>query len=98
MPEPDHSEHDGYGSSPNRGGADHRHRPRSDGASQGWHYLPMELEVGESRQRDNHAFVGIIGDLTERREPEKQREQLRQAQKMEAVGQLTGLGLSMAGS
>ena len=58
---------------------------RKDGTT-----FPLELAVGESRQGGNHAFVGMIRDLTERHEAEKQREQLRQAQKMEAVGQLTG--------
>ena len=58
---------------------------RNDGTT-----FPMELAIGESVEGGNHAFVGIIRDLTERREAEKQRDQLRQAQKMEAVGQLTG--------
>ncbi len=58
---------------------------RKDGST-----FPMELAVGESPQGGNQAFVGTIRDLTERREADKQREQLRQAQKMEAVGQLTG--------
>jgi PAS domain S-box-containing protein len=58
---------------------------RKDGST-----FPMELAVGELPQGSNQAFLGIIRDLTERHEAEKQREQLRQAQKMEAVGQLTG--------
>lgn len=52
--------------------------------------FPMELAVGATNQGGNHAFVGIIRDITERVDAEKQREQLRQAQKMEAIGQLTG--------
>jgi PAS domain S-box-containing protein len=58
---------------------------RKDGST-----FPMDLAVGELPQGGNQAFLGIIRDLTERHEAEKQREQLRQAQKMEAVGQLTG--------
>ncbi len=58
---------------------------RKDGST-----FAMELAVGELPQGGNQAFLGIIRDLTERHEAEKQREQLRQAQKMEAVGQLTG--------
>jgi signal transduction histidine kinase/ActR/RegA family two-component response regulator len=58
---------------------------RKDGTT-----FPMELAIGESRQGGSQTFVGIARDLTERREAEKQRDQLRQAQKMEAVGQLTG--------
>ena len=92
MPEPYHSEHDQYLAAYLQSGV-----PkiigigrevlgrRKDGTT-----FPMELAVGESAQGGNHAFVGIIRDLTERREADKQREQLRQAQKMEAVGQLTG--------
>jgi PAS domain S-box-containing protein len=58
---------------------------RKDGST-----FPMEIALGESPLAGNHAFVGIIRDVTERREAETQREQLRQSQKMEAVGQLTG--------
>ena len=58
---------------------------RKDGTT-----FPLELAVGESRQGGKHAFVGMIRDLTERHEADKQREQLRQAQKMEAIGNLTG--------
>jgi nitrogen-specific signal transduction histidine kinase/ActR/RegA family two-component response regulator len=50
----------------------------------------MELAVGASPEAGKHAFVGIVRDVTERREMETQREQFRQSQKMEAVGQLTG--------
>ncbi len=92
MPEPYHSEHDRYLSAyietnvPRIIGIGREVMGRrKDGST-----FPMELAVGESLQGGNHAFVGIIRDLTERREAETQREQLRQSQKMEAVGQLTG--------
>ena len=55
---------------------------RKDGST-----FPMDLSVGEARQDGESIFVGIIHDLTERKQTE---EQLRQAQKMEAVGQLSG--------
>jgi PAS domain S-box-containing protein len=92
MPAPDRGEHDRYASTtPETGmariigaGREVMGR-RKDGST-----FPMELAVGELPQGGNQAFVGIIRDLTERREAEKQRDQLRQAQKMEAVGQLTG--------
>ena len=92
MPEPYHSGHDQYisaylatGEAKIIGLGREVMGRRKDGTT-----FPMELAVGESRDGGNNAFVGIIRDLTERREAEKEREQLRQAQKMEAVGQLTG--------
>jgi PAS domain S-box-containing protein len=55
---------------------------RKDGST-----FPMELSVGEAKQDGESIFVGIIHDLTGRQQTE---EQLRQAQKMETVGQLSG--------
>ncbi|MBU0725291.1 MAG: PAS domain S-box protein [Alphaproteobacteria bacterium] len=55
---------------------------KSDGTE-----FPIELSVGEIRTEREHLFIGTIRDLTERKITE---DQLRQAQKMEAVGQLTG--------
>ena len=55
---------------------------RKDGST-----FPMDLSVGEAQQDGESIFVGIIHDLTGRKQTE---EQLRQAQKMEIVGQLSG--------
>ena len=92
MPEPYHSEHDRYisaylatGVAKIIGTGREVMGRRRDGST-----FPMELAVGQSPQGGNHAFVGIVRNLTERREADTQREQLRHSQKMEAVGQLTG--------
>ena len=58
---------------------DARHK---SGATVPVHLTVAELEINAERQ-----FLGVIRDLTEERESRKQ---LEQAQKMEAVGQLTG--------
>jgi len=55
---------------------------RKDGTT-----FPMDLSIGEAKQDGESIFVGIIHDLTGRKQTE---EQLRQAQKMEMVGQLSG--------
>jgi PAS domain S-box-containing protein len=55
---------------------------RKDGTT-----FPMDLSVGEAKQEGESIFVGIIHDLTERKQTEAQ---LVQAQKMETVGQLSG--------
>jgi PAS domain S-box-containing protein len=55
---------------------------RKDGSS-----FPMELSVGASLVNGRHTFTGFVRDLTSRYKMEAE---LRQAQKMEAVGQLTG--------
>ena len=49
--------------------------------------FPMELAVGETRASGKRIFTGFIRDLTARRKMEAE---LRQSQKMEAIGQLTG--------
>lgn len=49
--------------------------------------FPVELAVGEAIVGDHRIFTGFVRDLTARQKIEQE---LRQAQKMEAVGQLTG--------
>ncbi|MEB8386554.1 PAS domain S-box protein [Rhodobacteraceae bacterium KMM 6894] len=49
--------------------------------------VPIHLSVSEVMIDDKRQFIGVIRDLTKEKESRKQ---LEQAQKMEAIGQLTG--------
>jgi len=89
MPEPYRSEHDGYlrnfiatGDKKIIGIGREVLGRRKDGTT-----FPMDLSVGEAKQDGSSIFVGMIHDLSDRKRTEAQ---LMQAQKMEAVGQLSG--------
>jgi C4-dicarboxylate-specific signal transduction histidine kinase len=62
---------------------------RADGTE-----FPVELTVSEAESAEGRIFIGYMRDVTAARQAEKERQrlegQLRQAQKMEAIGQLTG--------
>ncbi|MGY3395562.1 PAS domain S-box-containing protein [Bradyrhizobium sp. USDA 3311] len=89
MPEPYRSGHDGYirnfvatGEKKIIGIGREVVGRRKDGST-----FPIDLSVGEAKQDSSSIFVGMIHDLTDRKRTEAQ---LMQAQKMEAVGQLSG--------
>jgi PAS domain S-box-containing protein len=89
MPEPYRTEHDGYirrylstGEARIIGYGRVVRGLTKDGA-----IFPIELAVGEARSDGQRIFTGFIRDLTTR---QKMEEELRQSQKMEAIGQLTG--------
>jgi PAS domain S-box-containing protein len=89
MPNPDRDRHDGYlsrylttGERRIIGFGRVVTGQRKDGTT-----FPMELAVGEAAASGKRIFTGFIRDLTSRHRME---EELRQSQKMEAIGQLTG--------
>ncbi|CDZ66763.1 Putative sensor histidine kinase with a response regulator receiver domain [Neorhizobium galegae bv. orientalis] len=89
MPSPDRDAHDGYisrylhtGERRIIGYGRVVTGQRKDGST-----FPMELSVGEAVTNGKRIFTGFVRDLTSRHKIE---EELRQAQKMEAIGQLTG--------
>jgi PAS domain S-box-containing protein len=63
------------------------HRLEMSGLRRDGTEICAELGVTALRRREGYLFNGFVRDITERKAIE---EQLRQAQKMEAVGQLTG--------
>jgi PAS domain S-box-containing protein len=89
MPSPDREQHDQYlqrylstGERRIIGIGRVVYGQRKDGSK-----FPMELAVGEVIVNDERLFTGFIRDLTVRHRLEQE---LRQSQKMEAIGQLTG--------
>ena len=89
MPQPYQHEHDEYLARYRRTGEKRIigvgrvvRAQRKDGS-----VLPVELSVGEVRTSGRPVFTGFIRDLTAQHKIEQE---LRQAQKMEAIGQLTG--------
>ena len=89
MPEPYRAEHDGYIGNYLRTGEARiiGYGRLVKGLTKDGAVFPMELAVGETRANGQRIFTGFIRDLTSR---QKMEEELRQSQKMEAVGQLTG--------
>ncbi|WP_436081245.1 PAS domain S-box protein [Pararhizobium sp. LjRoot235] len=89
MPQPDRDAHDGYLSHYIRTGERRiiGYGRVVTGIKKDGTTFPMELSVGETTANGKRIFTGFIRDLTSRQRIE---EELRQSQKMEAVGQLTG--------
>ena len=89
MPEPYRSEHDDYIANYLRTGEARiiGYGRLVKGLTKDGAVFPMELAVGEARVDGRRIFTGFVRDLTARQRME---DELRQSQKMEAVGQLTG--------
>ncbi len=89
MPSPHREDHDGYLARYARTGEKRiiGIGRKVDGKRKDGTTFPLELAVGEVKVGEVHIFTGFIRDLTARARIE---EELRQSQKMEAIGQLTG--------
>ena len=89
MPEPYRTEYDGYlaNSRPTGEAGIIGYGRLVKGLTKDGTVFPMELTVGEAHADGERIFTGFARDLTSR---QKMEEELRQSQKMEAIGQLTG--------
>ncbi len=89
MPEPYRSQHDSYLKNYRRTGVGKvmGRRTRVSGLRKDGTTFPMQLGLGEYFIGGQRRFIASVQDLTE---SEALEAQLRQAQKMEAIGQLTG--------
>ncbi len=89
MPEPYRAEHDGYLDNYLRTGEARiiGYGRLVKALTKDGTVVPVELSVGEAIGNGRRIFTGFVRDLSSR---QKMEQELRQSQKMEAVGQLTG--------